>query len=68
MGLVLRRKLNEAVVIDGNIKVRVASLRGGQVSLLIDAPHNVQIQREEIVGVPIAGSAEIARQMVEKGE
>ena len=46
--LILTRKQNESVAIDGNIKVTVISDRHGQVKLGIEAPDDVEIWREEI--------------------
>jgi carbon storage regulator len=46
--LILTRKPNEAVIIDGDIKITVLSDRHGQVKLGIEAPDDVEIWREEI--------------------
>lgn len=46
--LVLSRLENEAIVIGGNIVVRVVKVRGGKVKLGVDAPDEVRIDREEI--------------------
>ena len=46
--LILTRKQDESVVIDGDIKVTILSDRHGQVKLGIDAPEDVEIWREEI--------------------
>ena len=46
--LILTRKQNESIIIDGNIKVTVISNRHGQVKLGIDAPDDIEIWREEI--------------------
>jgi carbon storage regulator len=46
--LVLSRKLNEAIVIDGNSRIMVVDIRGGQVRLGIEAPAEVPILREEL--------------------
>ncbi len=46
--LVLSRKLNETIVIDGNIRVTVVGLRGNQVRLGIEAPESVAIFRKEL--------------------
>lgn len=46
--LVLTRKLNESIVIDGNITVTVVEVRGNRVKLGIAAPVDVPVMREEI--------------------
>jgi carbon storage regulator len=46
--LVLTRKEGEAVVIDGDIRIRVLEVKGGQVKLGIDAPLNITVHRDEI--------------------
>ena len=46
--LVLSRKLNETIVIDGNIRITVVGIRGNQVRLGIEAPDRVGIYREEL--------------------
>lgn len=48
--LVLSRKLNEKIVIDGGIVVTVVKIEGGQVRLGIDAPGHVKVYRQEILG------------------
>jgi carbon storage regulator len=48
--LVLSRKLNEKIVIDGGIVVTVVKIDRNQVRLGIEAPENVRIFREEIAG------------------
>lgn len=50
--LVLSRKLNESIVIDGDIRVTVVSVNGNQVRLGIEAPGSVPIFREELCGRP----------------
>jgi carbon storage regulator len=46
--LVLSRKLNETIVIAGDIRITVVGIRGNQVRLGIDAPDSVGILREEL--------------------
>jgi len=46
--LVLSRKPDESILIDGNIRVTVLAIRGGQVRLGIEAPGEVTIFREEL--------------------
>jgi carbon storage regulator len=47
--LVLSRKLNEKIVIDGGIVITVVKIEGGQVRLGIEAPGHVKVYREEIL-------------------
>jgi len=46
--LVLERKLNEMIVIDGGITIKLVSVVGGRVRLGIEAPKSVRIDREEV--------------------
>lgn len=46
--LVLSRKLNEEIVIDGEITVKVTSIEGRRVQLGIQAPKDISINRREI--------------------
>ena len=46
--LVLTRRLNETIVIDGTIRVRVLGVHGGRVRLGVDAPRDVRVDRGEI--------------------
>jgi carbon storage regulator len=46
--LVLSRKTNESILIDGNIRVTVTRIRGNQVRLGIEAPGTVRVYREEL--------------------
>ena len=48
--LVLSRKLNEKIVIDGGIVVTVVKIDRNQVRLGIEAPGDVRVFREEIAG------------------
>jgi len=48
--LVLSRKLNEKIVIDGGIVVTVVKIDRNQIRLGIEAPSHVRVFREEIVG------------------
>ncbi len=48
--LVLSRKENEVITIAGNlIKVTVKKIRGGTVSIAIDAPPEIKIRRGELM-------------------
>ncbi|QPC47509.1 carbon storage regulator [Mangrovibacillus cuniculi] len=46
--LVIGRKVNEYVVIDDNIKVRVVRSKEGHLRLAIDAPREIPIVRGEL--------------------
>ena len=46
--LVLSRRIDEALVIGGNIVVRVVKVSGGKVKLGVSAPDGVRVDREEI--------------------
>jgi carbon storage regulator len=54
--LVLSRKVNEKIVIDGGIVVTVVKVEGGQVRLGIEAPKHVKVFREEILDKANQGS------------
>jgi carbon storage regulator len=46
--LVLTRKSNETIVIDGKIKVTIVAIQGHCVRLGIDAPSSVPVNRSEV--------------------
>jgi carbon storage regulator len=46
--LVLTRKLNEEIVINGNIVVTVLGVKGDRVKLGVTAPEDVPVNRSEI--------------------
>lgn len=48
--LVLSRKEDQVIVIDGRIRVTVVEIRGNQVRLGIEAPKDVTIFRSELKG------------------
>jgi carbon storage regulator len=48
--LVLTRRPNERIVIDGCIAVTVITIEGNKVRLGIEAPRDVAIWREELCG------------------
>ena len=47
--LVLSRRKNESVIIDGGIKVKIIEVRGGMVRLGIEAPREVAVNRSEVL-------------------
>ena len=46
--LILSRKVNESIVIDGRIVVKIVRLDGEQVKLGIEAPPDVPVHRQEV--------------------
>ena len=46
--LILTRKKNESVIINGNIEVTIVALDDGKVKIGIDAPKSVEIHRKEV--------------------
>ena len=46
--LVLSRKKNESIIIDGRITVLVIEIRGDKVRLGVDAPKEVPVHRKEV--------------------
>lgn len=61
--LVLSRKKNESIVIDGNITITVIEIRGDKIRLGIEAPREVPIHRSEVqesidAGIPAPECAE----------
>lgn len=46
--LVLSRKLNQNIVIDGNIIVKVVRLEGDVVKIGIQAPQSISVHRQEV--------------------
>ncbi|MDF2801693.1 MAG: csrA [Anaerocolumna sp.] len=46
--LALTRKKDEAIIINGNIEIRILDVQGDKVKLGISAPKEVTIYREEL--------------------
>lgn len=46
--LILTRKKEESIIINGDIEIKIISLDDGRVRLGIQAPKNIQIHRKEI--------------------
>ena len=46
--LVLSRKKNESIIIDGKISIVVIEIRGDKVRLGIDAPKEIPVHRREV--------------------
>lgn len=48
--LVLSRKQGESIRINDNITIKIVNVGQGRVRIAIDAPSNVTILREELIG------------------
>jgi carbon storage regulator len=46
--LVLMRRPDESIVIDGNIRITIVSVKGDKVRLGIEAPPDVRVDRQEV--------------------
>lgn len=46
--LTLTRRINESIMIDDNIIIKVSAIKGAQVRLSIEAPKSMHILRDEI--------------------
>jgi carbon storage regulator CsrA len=55
--LVLTRKTNESIYIDGGIEVMVVQVRGNRVRLGFRAPSDISIQRKERMVEAVAATA-----------
>ncbi len=55
--LVLTRKTNESIYIDGGIEVMVVQVRGNRVRLGFRAPSDISIQRKERMVEPVAATS-----------
>jgi carbon storage regulator len=47
--LVLSRKLNETIIIGGNIRVTLLSIDGDKIKIGVDAPRDIKVFREELL-------------------
>lgn len=50
--LILTRRQGENIIIGKDVQVRVLSIKGNQVKLGFEAPKNIVIVREELIGQP----------------
>ena len=66
--LIITRRINETLIIDNNIKVKILGIKGCQVRIGIDAPKNITVNREEIqqkIDSGVVFSKKTAEQMQE---
>jgi carbon storage regulator len=52
--LVLSRKSDESIVIDERITITILEIRGNQIRLGIQAPKEIAVMREELIGLDAA--------------
>lgn len=52
MPLALTRKAGERITLGDNITIAVDWIRGNRVRLAIDAPGDIRVMREELLGTP----------------
>ncbi|ADB17352.1 carbon storage regulator, CsrA [Pirellula staleyi DSM 6068] len=58
--LVLSRKKDERIVINGNIVITVVEVKGDKVRIGIEAPHEVPVHRHEVFEALARAHREIA--------
>lgn len=46
--LILTRKKDESIIIDGNIEVKIIEIEDGKIKIGIEAPKNIEILRKEL--------------------
>jgi len=46
--LILTRRLHESIVIGDDIVVKIVSVNGNQIGIGIEAPPNIEVDRQEI--------------------
>jgi carbon storage regulator len=47
--LVLSRKKNESIVINGNIVITITEIRGDKIKIGVSAPEDVKVMRKEFI-------------------
>ena len=62
--LVLSRKKNETIVLDGNIEIEVLQVKGNSVRLGIKAPREVRVLRGELKPFGLASDDETEDEIV----
>ncbi len=55
--LCLNRKVDEEITIDGGITIKVIKIRGDRVTLGIDAPTHLRVNRREVTYEPRSNSS-----------
>lgn len=47
--LVLSRRVGEAIVVGGNVRILVLSITGNSVRFGVEAPRSISVHREEVI-------------------
>ncbi|GAB6107653.1 carbon storage regulator CsrA [Fusibacter bizertensis] len=47
--LILTRKKDESIIIDGNIEIQIIAIEDGKVKIGINAPKEIEIHRSEVL-------------------
>ena len=64
--LVLKRKMNEEIIINSNVKIKILSVTDNQVKIGIEAPREVEIFRGEVYE-KVKANLKIASEKSKKG-
>ncbi|GMU41610.1 MAG: hypothetical protein AMXMBFR23_24760 [Chloroflexota bacterium] len=57
--LILTRKAEQGIVIDGRVVIRLLSIEGERVKIGVEAPRSISVLREELLG-EVAGENQAA--------
>ena len=58
--LILTRKKDESIIINGNIEIQIIAIEDGKVKIGINAPKDVEIHRSEVFDKILASNKEAA--------
>jgi carbon storage regulator len=61
--LVLRRRVGQTIVLNGNIQVTILKNKGRSVAIGVTAPNNVEIVRQEIIEAQVRYEAEVSERL-----
>ena len=56
--LVLTRKINESIMINDDIKIKILDIKGNQIRIGFEAPESIMIFREEVYKKILAAKEE----------
>lgn len=59
--LILTRKKDESIIIDGHIEIQIISIEEGKVRIGINAPKEIQIHRSEVFDKILESNKEAAQ-------